>query len=145
MLAKQPCDLQQPRKSAPVLSHNPACPATFLTHSSLKELCTHSWSQPPSHMRHTSQLSFVSKASCFILDPPHTSVLTRTAEQSQASRHSAPARDTNETSLQAGAAAKLPAWVLAGYGCFYSSTAWNFLVNTQTSFLFLFRCCKIGG
>ncbi|NXK12777.1 AIFM3 factor, partial [Herpetotheres cachinnans] len=51
----------------------------------------------------------------------------------QASRHPAPARDANETSLQPGAAAKLPAWVLAGYGCFYSSTAWNFLLNTQTS------------
>ncbi|NXT32445.1 AIFM3 factor, partial [Pelecanoides urinatrix] len=49
----------------------------------------------------------------------------------QASRHPAAARDTNETSLQPGAAAKLPAWVLAGYGCFCSSTAWNFLVNTQ--------------
>ncbi|NXG04145.1 AIFM3 factor, partial [Sakesphorus luctuosus] len=44
-----------------------------------------------------------------------------------------PARDTNGTSLQSGAAAELPAWGLAGYSCFYSRTAWNFLMNTQTS------------
>ncbi|NWV46499.1 AIFM3 factor, partial [Daphoenositta chrysoptera] len=37
-----------------------------------------------------------------------------TAEKSQASRLPAPARDTNGTSLQPGAAAELPAWVLAG-------------------------------
>ncbi|NWI96278.1 AIFM3 factor, partial [Pitta sordida] len=51
----------------------------------------------------------------------------------QASRLPAPARDTNGSSLQPGAAAELPAWFLAGCSCFYSSTAWNFLVNTQTS------------
>ncbi|NXU86432.1 AIFM3 factor, partial [Xiphorhynchus elegans] len=51
----------------------------------------------------------------------------------QASRGPAPARDTNGTSLQPGAAAELPAWVLAVYSSFYSSTAWNFLMNTQTS------------
>ncbi|NXK85387.1 AIFM3 factor, partial [Formicarius rufipectus] len=49
------------------------------------------------------------------------------------SRVPAPARDRNGTSLQPGAAAELPACVLAGYSCFYSSTAWNFLMNTQTS------------
>ncbi|NXS14357.1 AIFM3 factor, partial [Neodrepanis coruscans] len=54
-------------------------------------------------------------------------------EKSQASRLPASARNINGTSLQPGAAAELPAWVLAGYSCFYSSTAWNFLVNTQTS------------
>ncbi|NXC26680.1 AIFM3 factor, partial [Campylorhamphus procurvoides] len=54
-------------------------------------------------------------------------------EKSQASRGPAPARVTNGTSLQPGAAAELPAWVLAGYSSFYSSTAWNFLMNTQTS------------
>ncbi|NWU84996.1 AIFM3 factor, partial [Onychorhynchus coronatus] len=40
---------------------------------------------------------------------------------------------TNGTSLQPGGAAVLPAWVLAGHSCFYSSTAWNFLMNTETS------------
>ncbi|NXF79785.1 AIFM3 factor, partial [Sclerurus mexicanus] len=56
-----------------------------------------------------------------------------TAKKSQASRVPAPARDTNGASLQPGAAAELPARVLAGYSSFYSSTAWNFLMNTQTS------------
>ncbi|NWT02358.1 AIFM3 factor, partial [Mionectes macconnelli] len=51
----------------------------------------------------------------------------------QASRVPAPARDTNGTSLQPGAAAVLAAWLLAGHSCFYSSTAWNFLMNTETS------------
>ncbi|NWR36934.1 AIFM3 factor, partial [Tachuris rubrigastra] len=51
----------------------------------------------------------------------------------RASRVPAPARDTNGTSLQPGAAAVLPAWVLAGHSCFHSSTAWNFLMNTETS------------
>ncbi|NWS10319.1 AIFM3 factor, partial [Pachyramphus minor] len=50
-----------------------------------------------------------------------------------ASRVPAAARDTNGTSLQPGAAAVLPAWVLAGHSCFYSSTAGNFLMNTETS------------
>ncbi|KFP76496.1 Apoptosis-inducing factor 3, partial [Acanthisitta chloris] len=54
-------------------------------------------------------------------------------ERIQACKLPAPARDTNGSSLQPGAAAKLPAWLLAGYSCFYSSTAWNFLMNTQTS------------
>lgn len=54
-----------------------------------------------------------------------------------------PAGEANETSLLPGAAAKLPAWVLAGW--LLLLPAWNFLVNTQTSFLFLFRCCKITG
>ncbi|NXG17309.1 AIFM3 factor, partial [Grallaria varia] len=54
-------------------------------------------------------------------------------EAQPGSQGPAPARGTNGTSLQPGAAAELPACTLAGCRCFCNSTAWHFLMNTQTS------------
>ncbi|NXB52114.1 AIFM3 factor, partial [Leucopsar rothschildi] len=54
-------------------------------------------------------------------------------EKSQASRLPAPARDTNGTSLQPGAAAELPAWVLAGPFQMLQNKGVKFHMKTELS------------
>ncbi|NXA79545.1 AIFM3 factor, partial [Thryothorus ludovicianus] len=58
-------------------------------------------------------------------------------EKIQASRLPAPARDTNGTSLQAGAAAELPAWVLAG--------PFQMLQNKGVKFHMKTELCELKG
>ncbi|KFO64190.1 Apoptosis-inducing factor 3, partial [Corvus brachyrhynchos] len=58
-------------------------------------------------------------------------------EKSQAPRLPAPARDTNGTSLQPGAAAELPAWVLAG--------PFQMLQNKGVKFCMKTELCELKG
>ncbi|NXH24022.1 AIFM3 factor, partial [Myiagra hebetior] len=60
-----------------------------------------------------------------------------TAEKSQAFRLPAPARDTNGTSLQPGAEAELPAWVLAG--------PFQMLQNKGVKFHMKTELCELKG
>ncbi|KGL93409.1 Apoptosis-inducing factor 3, partial [Charadrius vociferus] len=65
----------------------------------------------------------------------------QTAERSRASGHPASARDTNETSLQPGAAAKLPAWVLAGQ----LPLPFQMLQNKGVKFYMKTELCELKG
>ncbi|KFP21179.1 Apoptosis-inducing factor 3, partial [Egretta garzetta] len=66
-------------------------------------------------------------------------------EQNQASRQPAPARDTNETSLQPGAADKLPAWVLAGEFSNQLPLPCQMLQNKGVKFYMKTELCELKG
>ncbi|NXH77309.1 AIFM3 factor, partial [Hydrobates tethys] len=67
-------------------------------------------------------------------------------EQSQAARHPpAPARDTNETSMQPGAAVKLPACVLAGEYSNQLPLPFQMLQNKGVKFYMKTELCELKG